>query len=260
MTSSAKKLVLIPIVRNATKSALSSTKDKCARKSSVHLRNINTTGRIKRSAASATGGGGGESLMVTMTKSSPSSSSPVQVSNITDIEAVTITKNTKNQHASKSLINNNNNNNKNDNHNASSTSSIQDNDSITITPSAIKQIHHLANQKRPDAPSNLYLRVFVDAGGCSGFEYKFELEFKDNDETPIDLDEDVIIRATLDDGSMPIEVVVDQSSLELISGCTVDFAREMIRSSFVISDNPHSESACGCGSSFAVKNFAVSGT
>jgi len=69
----------------------------------------------------------------------------------------------------------------------------------------------------------------------------------------------VVISASMSDGSLPIEVVVDEGSLELIQGCTVDFVREMIRSSFAILDNPQSESACGCGSSFAVKNFATSG-
>lgn len=260
MASSAKRFVStsIPIVQNATKSALSMVNDsKCtAKQLSVLLRSINTaTGRIKKSAASVAGGE--ENGMVTMTKSSPSSQSSVHV-----------------EVSNSSSINNKSNSNidllsatpsesgdsKNDKNNASELSSIQDNNSITISPSAVKQIHQLAIRKRPDAPSNLYLRVYVDAGGCSGFEYKFELEFKDDDNTPIDLEEDVIIQASLNDGSMPIEVVVDQSSLELISGCTVDFTKEMIRSSFVILDNPHSESACGCGSSFAVKNFAATAT
>jgi len=69
----------------------------------------------------------------------------------------------------------------------------------------------------------------------------------------------VVISASMADGSLPIEVVVDQSSLDLIQGCTVDFVREMIRSTFAILDNPQSESACGCGSSFAVKNFEKDG-
>jgi iron-sulfur cluster assembly accessory protein len=50
--------------------------------------------------------------------------------------------------------------------------------------------------------------------------------------------------------------VVDSSSYELIKGSTVDYAQEMIRSSFAVVNNPQSESACGCGSSFAVKNFS----
>lgn len=54
------------------------------------------------------------------------------------------------------------------------------------------------------------------------------------------------------DGS---RVVVDGGSFELIKGATIDYVQEMIRSSFAVVNNPQSESACGCGSSFAVKNF-----
>ena len=50
-------------------------------------------------------------------------------------------------------------------------------------------------------------------------------------------------------------MVVDQTSLELLRGSTIDYVQEMIRSSFAVVNNPQSESACGCGSSFAVKNF-----
>ena len=54
-----------------------------------------------------------------------------------------------------------------------------------------------------------------------------------------------------------MEVVVDPSSLELIRGSTIDYTKELMKSAFVVSNNPQSESACGCGSSFAVKNFKV---
>jgi Fe-S cluster assembly iron-binding protein IscA len=143
----------------------------------------------------------------------------------------------------------------------------QDNDSIIITQSALQQIHHLAKQKRPEEPSQVYLRVYVDAGGCSGFQYKFELEQMDKEEQSIDEDEDVIIHITnnISDQDVPKEadneklmeacVVVDNTSLNYLRGSTLDYVREMIRSSFVIANNPQSESACGCGSSFAVKNF-----
>ena len=52
------------------------------------------------------------------------------------------------------------------------------------------------------------------------------------------------------------KVVVDSTSFDLIKGSTVDYVVEMIKSSFAITNNPQSESACGCGTSFAIKNFA----
>ena len=52
-------------------------------------------------------------------------------------------------------------------------------------------------------------------------------------------------------------VVVDGDSLQLIRGATVDFQQDLARSSFAVINNPQSESACGCGSSFAAKNFAA---
>jgi len=62
-----------------------------------------------------------------------------------------------------------------------------------------------------------------------------------------------VFRIFIKDGA---QVVVDSGSYELIKGSTVDYAQEMIRSSFAVVSNPQSESACGCGSSFAVKNFS----
>jgi len=146
---------------------------------------------------------------------------------------------------------------------SASTSGDQD---IIVTASCAQQIKRVA-AKRPDGGDSLYLRLYVDAGGCSGFEYRFELETDDNvggsessvstahdddddDEvTGIDPEDDVVF---VKDGA---RVVVDKTSLDLLRGSTVDFVQEMIRSSFAVVNNPLSESACGCGSSFAVKNF-----
>ena len=135
---------------------------------------------------------------------------------------------------------------------------IQDNKALLITESTIRQVRHLAPTKNSSSPDSVYLRVFVDAGGCSGFQYKFELDYErpdEDEESIIDPEDDVVITASLSDGALSTRVVIDEASLDLLRGSTVDFVQEMIRSSFAIVENPQSESACGCGSSFAVKNF-----
>lgn len=114
---------------------------------------------------------------------------------------------------------------------------------LRITTACIQRIQALAAKRQH--PS--YLRVFVDAGGCSGFQYKFDITL-DQDE-PVDPNEDVVFE------SGEARVVVDAASLDIIKGSTIDFVQEMIKSSFSVVNNPQSESACGCGSSFAVKNF-----
>jgi iron-sulfur cluster assembly accessory protein len=122
-------------------------------------------------------------------------------------------------------------------------------DTLIVTPSCVNQVQTLIQQRQSksgEEAANYFLRVYVDAGGCSGFQYQFEFD----DE--IDEDEDVVLVAGED--SAP-RVVVDKISLGFLKGSTLDYVQEMIKSSFVIADNPQSESACGCGSSFAVKNF-----
>lgn len=131
------------------------------------------------------------------------------------------------------------------NNNSSDGFNINSDEGVIVTESCTKRILQLA-QKKNVPPSSIYLRVYVDSGGCSGFQYKFEI--LSYEEEPLEED-DVIF------GDGEAKVVVDQSSLELIKGSHIDFVQEMIRSSFVVQDNPMSEQACGCGSSFAVKNF-----
>lgn len=142
---------------------------------------------------------------------------------------------------------------------------------ITITASCVSRIKQLAST-RPN-PDSIYLRLFVDAGGCSGFQYKFLLlssddagnnnskvhtndgnidnEEEEEEDGTIDPDEDIIFTK---DG---VRVVIDATSLELLRGSTIDYVSEMIKSSFAVVNNPQSESACGCGSSFAAKNFGM---
>ena len=120
--------------------------------------------------------------------------------------------------------------------------------------------HH---EKNNDTSSKYYLRLFVDAGGCSGFTYQFELD-TDANLNPMD---DVIFTesspstmtttastATITSDTVA-RVVIDRGSLKLLAGSKIDYVQEMIKSTFEVQNNPQSESACGCGSSFAIKNF-----
>lgn len=103
---------------------------------------------------------------------------------------------------------------------------------ITISESCIKRLRELQS-------TNKYLRIAVDSGGCSGFEYKFSLD---------DLKaEDKVLEAE------NCKVLIDPETEEFIKGSTIDYYEELIRSGFRVIDNPNSEAACSCGSSFAPK-------
>ncbi len=106
---------------------------------------------------------------------------------------------------------------------------------ITLTDGLVKRIRALqVNESRPD----LMLRVAVLGGGCSGFQYEFS--FADGLETG-----DIRFEK---DGAV---VIIDETSLELLNGSTIDFADELIGASFQI-HNPNAKSSCGCGPSFSM--------
>ena len=110
--------------------------------------------------------------------------------------------------------------------------------SVQLTERCAARITRLA-----DGDADKQLRLSVEPGGCSGFSYKFELEEHEN----IDDEEDTIIEH--DSGA---RVVVDEGSLALLSGATIDFEDEMMKSAFIVTDNPMSSGGCGCGTSFQV--------
>jgi len=84
----------------------------------------------------------------------------------------------------------------------------------------------------------LKLRVFVTGGGCSGFQYGFSFDEKQNDG---DL--------AIEKGG--IKVVVDPLSLQYLMGSKVDYTEGLQGARFIV-DNPNAETTCGCGSSFSL--------
>tara|TARA_B100000965_G_scaffold64738_1_gene50500 strand:+ start:485 stop:802 length:318 start_codon:yes stop_codon:yes gene_type:complete len=101
---------------------------------------------------------------------------------------------------------------------------------IEFTNRAKKQIEKIINEDQ----LKKFFRISVKGGGCSGFKYNFSFDNKvDN--------KDIVFG----------KVIIDKDSLDIISGSTVDFKKEMIGESFVI-DNPKASSSCGCGLSFSV--------
>ncbi len=81
------------------------------------------------------------------------------------------------------------------------------------------------------------LRIAVEGGGCSGFQYEIKLD------TPAD--DDLVLEG------QGQKVVVDAVSLPFLTGAVIDFSEELIGARFVI-DNPNASSSCGCGTSFAM--------
>ncbi|PLW10554.1 hypothetical protein PCANC_08573 [Puccinia coronata f. sp. avenae] len=105
---------------------------------------------------------------------------------------------------------------------------------LKISPSVIEQIERV---RKMDNKPNEVLRLSVESGGCHGFQYK--IAFTES------IEEDDFVFTV---GNRNGLVVVDEGSLGLMDGSTIEFATELIGSSFRILDNPHSAGkGCGCG-------------
>ncbi|MCL7046106.1 hypothetical protein MKW94_006946 [Papaver nudicaule] len=119
---------------------------------------------------------------------------------------------------------------------SSASSSSVNQDDVHMTEKCIQRLKELHAKQAKDK----MLRLSVEAGGCSGFQYVFEL---DDEPKPND-------RVFVKEG---VKLVVDKSSYGLVKGATVDYVEELIRSAFVVTENPSAVGGCSCKSSFMVK-------
>ncbi|XP_014371293.1 iron-sulfur cluster assembly 2 homolog, mitochondrial [Papilio machaon] len=108
------------------------------------------------------------------------------------------------------------------------------NDAIKLSDSCVQKLKQLCEGDKS------FLRLCVESGGCSGFQYKFHLDDK------VGEDDRIFKR----DG---VRVVVDETSLEYIRGSTIDYHTELIRSAFRVVQNPNADVGCSCGASFSIK-------
>lgn len=105
---------------------------------------------------------------------------------------------------------------------------------LTLTDRAVDKVKDFAT-KMPEAAGKA-LRVFIQGGGCSGFQYGFTFD----DRRPTDH----VVKAR------DIEVVVDPASAAKLQGATVDFVEDFRGAGFSV-ENPNATHGCGCGKSFS---------
>lgn len=104
---------------------------------------------------------------------------------------------------------------------------------ITLTPRAAQQVRTM--QTGLDDPQKR-LRVLVESGGCSGFQYGMSFDEAKPEDTELE--------------SEGVRVLIDPTSLAYLSGCSIDFDDGLHGKGFEIR-NPNAESTCGCGKSFS---------
>lgn len=108
------------------------------------------------------------------------------------------------------------------------------NASVTVSERAAKRIGEILKGE----PTGTMLRVSVEGGGCSGFQYKFDIE-------RAKADDDLVINR---DGAV---VLIDPVSVNYMAGSEIDFVDDLIGASFKVK-NPQAKASCGCGTSFTL--------
>src|SRR5262245_48409409 len=107
-------------------------------------------------------------------------------------------------------------------------------ENVTVTERAARRIGEILGHE----PPGTMLRVSVEGGGCSGFQYKFQVDSSK-------AEDDILIRR---EGA---SVLIDSVSLNYLAGSEIDFVDDLIGASFRI-NNPQAKASCGCGTSFSL--------
>jgi iron-sulfur cluster assembly accessory protein len=107
-------------------------------------------------------------------------------------------------------------------------------ENVTVSERAARRIGEILGREAPGT----MLRISVEGGGCSGFQYKFDM---DREQAA----DDLLIRR---EGAL---VLIDQVSLGYLAGSEIDFVDDLIGAAFRI-NNPQAKASCGCGTSFAL--------
>ena len=105
---------------------------------------------------------------------------------------------------------------------------------LTLTEAAARRVEAIARKQGKPA----ILRLAVEGGGCSGFQYRFDLAAGAEREDSV----------SETDG---VKLVIDPISLELVAGSVVDFVESLGGAAFKV-ENPNAAAGCGCGSSFGI--------
>ncbi|MDP2411754.1 MAG: iron-sulfur cluster insertion protein ErpA [Pseudolabrys sp.] len=107
-------------------------------------------------------------------------------------------------------------------------------ESVTVSDRAVRRIGEILKGE----PDGTMLRVSVEGGGCSGFQYKFDMDKAKGSD-------DIVIAR---DGAV---VLIDPVSVNYMAGSEIDFVEDLIGASFKIK-NPKATASCGCGTSFTL--------
>jgi len=105
---------------------------------------------------------------------------------------------------------------------------------VTVTERAVNRIAAILKGE----PAGAMLRVSVEGGGCSGFQYRFDVEREK-------ADDDMVIARN------DATILIDPVSVGFLAGSEIDFVDDLIGAAFKV-NNPNAKSSCGCGTSFSL--------